>query len=124
MKLFPKLKDADFEKAWLKIDSNADGELSLQELAAYYGFNLSPSANRAGKAGDEEMTDEQILEALQLSATLADMQARPRAPTAPPVELAESTHSIDVVAYTRTHAPGHRRSRRSARRRRRRRRRG
>jgi len=75
MKLFPKLKDADFEKAWLKIDSNADGELSLHELAAHYGFNLSPSANRAGKGGDEEMTDEQILEALQLSATLADMQA-------------------------------------------------
>lgn len=73
MKLFPKLNNADFEKAWKTIDSNEDGNLSLQELAVYYGFNLSPSANRAGK-GTDEMTDEQILEALQLSATLAEMQ--------------------------------------------------
>ena len=80
-KLFPKLKDEDFDKAWLNIDGDGDGELSLQELASHYGFNLSPSANR--RSARESMSDEQILETLQLSATLADMQARPSAPTAP-----------------------------------------
>ena len=71
MKLFPKLTTADFEEVWAEIDADGDGNLSLQELARYYGFNLSPHAARRGSLG---MTDEQILEALQLSATLAEMQ--------------------------------------------------
>ena len=44
-----------------------DGELSLKELAAYYGVDL----NKAKNAPQEEMSDEKILEALQLQATLS-----------------------------------------------------
>jgi hypothetical protein len=62
-KIFPRLGADDFERAWKGIDQNGDGELSLRELADHYGFQLSPSGMRKG---DEEMTDEQILEALQM----------------------------------------------------------
>jgi len=74
MKLFPKLTATDFDVAWEKIDLDQSGTLSLNELATHYGFNLSPNAQRTG-AGDADMTDEQILEALQMATTLADMQA-------------------------------------------------
>ena len=33
LKLFPKLKDADFQEAWKKIDANGDGILTMDELA-------------------------------------------------------------------------------------------
>ena len=71
MKLFPKMKDADFEKVWIQIDTDGSNTLSMQELAVYYGFSLSPNAKRGG--GDANMSDDQILEALQLSAALAEM---------------------------------------------------
>ena len=51
----------------------------MSELAAYYGFNISPTTKRSGDAS--EMTDEQIMEALQLAATLEQLkeeQARAR----------------------------------------------
>ena len=57
------MTDADFEVAWKAIDLNKDGFLTLNELAAHYGYNLSPSAKRPG---DADMSDEQILEALQV----------------------------------------------------------
>eukprot|EP00908_Phaeocystis_cordata_P011086 Transcript_21927.p1 GENE.Transcript_21927~~Transcript_21927.p1 ORF type:complete len:387 (+),score=177.29 Transcript_21927:158-1318(+) len=76
MKLFPKLTDAEFEVAWKKIDKDGDGNLSMNELAEYYGFNLSPSGQRGGsRRGSEEMSDEQILEALQLQAALDELKA-------------------------------------------------
>ena len=74
MKLFPKLKKEEYDTVWEKIDKNRDGELSFDELAAHYGFKLSPAATRKGGGGGEEMTDEQILEALQMQAALADLQ--------------------------------------------------
>ncbi len=74
MKLFPKLTPEQFDKVWDEIDEDGDGNLSYEELAKYYGFNLSPSSKRSGGGGAAEMTDEQILEALQLSATLEEMQ--------------------------------------------------
>lgn len=46
MKLFPKLNRSDFEKVWNQIDTNGDGQLSFEELATYYGFNISPNAIR------------------------------------------------------------------------------
>jgi hypothetical protein len=72
MKLFPKLHRADFDKVWKEIDKDCSGTLSLPELASYYGFNLSPSAKRSGDQ-TANMTDEQIMEALQLSAALQEL---------------------------------------------------
>ena len=72
MKLFPKLHRADYDKVWKEIDKDCSGTLSLPELASYYGFNLSPSAKRAGDQ-TANMTDEQIMEALQLSAALQEL---------------------------------------------------
>jgi len=72
LKLFPKMTPADFEKAWVEIDTNGDGNLDMSELAAYYGFNISPTTKRSGDAS--EMTDEQIMEALQLAATLEQLK--------------------------------------------------
>ena len=69
MKLFPKLKDADFEEAWKKIDENGDGELSMEELATYYGFDLTANAMK-----EEEMDDAKILEMLQMQAALVEME--------------------------------------------------
>ena len=73
MKLFPRLKKAEYDAVWEKIDKNHDGELSFEELSAHYGFKLSPSGSRKGGSA-AEMTDEQILEALQMQAALADLQ--------------------------------------------------
>ena len=70
MKLFPKMTDPEFEETWKKIDLNGDGDLQFEELATYYGYSLSPSAKKAGQTGD--MSDEQILEALQMQALLFD----------------------------------------------------
>jgi len=72
MKLFPKLHRADYDRVWLEIDKDGSGTLSLPELAEYYGFNLSPSAKRKGDQ-TANMTDEQIMEALQLSAALQEL---------------------------------------------------
>ena len=71
MKLFPKLTEKEFEDIWAKIDINGDGNLQFEELAAYYGFSMSPTCRRSSKP-DENMTDEQILELLQLQAIVYD----------------------------------------------------
>ena len=60
-KMFPNITDEEFAKVWNKIDDDGNGTLSMQELAAYYGFNLEAETSA-------EMTDEQILEALQVRA--------------------------------------------------------
>jgi len=70
-KIFPKMSEQDFEGAWATIDRNGDGELSLRELADHYGYQLSPSGKRAG---DADMTDEQILEALQMQQAMEDLR--------------------------------------------------
>merc|ERR1740130_239658 len=70
--LFPKLHRADYDKVWKEIDKDCSGTLSLPELASYYGFNLSPSAKRSGDQM-ANMSDEQIMEALQLSAALQEL---------------------------------------------------
>mmetsp|Transcript_14004 Transcript_14004/g.29555 ORF Transcript_14004/g.29555 Transcript_14004/m.29555 type:complete len:358 (+) Transcript_14004:3-1076(+) len=72
MKLFPKMTLAQYDEVWKKIDLNGDGSLSVTELGAYYGFHLSPNGVRG--SSQEEMSDEQIMEALKLQSTLAEMQ--------------------------------------------------
>ena len=49
-KLFPRVTDAEFDKVWTKMDSNGDGILQFNELAAHYGYDLeSPSESRTRK---------------------------------------------------------------------------
>lgn len=55
--------EADFEVTWAAIDHNEDGQLSLEELARYYGFDLHANDNA-------NMSDEQILDLLALQAHL------------------------------------------------------
>jgi len=108
MKLFPKLHRADYEKVWKEIDKDESGTLSLPELAAYYGFNLSPSAKRAGDQ-TANMTDEQILEALQLSAALQEL-AEEKAQR----QKDKEQEDLDAVAAQLAAAQGGRRGRRAS----------
>ena len=103
MKLFPKLTRADFEKVWKDIDKDCSGTLSLPELAAYYGFNLSPSAKRAGDQ-TKDMTDEQIMEALQMSAALQEIAAEKEAR-----QKQKEQEELDAVAAQLAAAQGGRR---------------
>jgi len=109
MKLFPQLGQADFEKVWKQMDADGNGTLELNELCTYYGFHLSPNARRKGSA---DMTDEQILEALQLSATLAEMaqeqEERKKAKAAAEAKAAE-----DAAAEAEAQRRGTRRARRA-----------
>ena len=58
-KMFPNLTDEECDAQWTKIDADGDGTLTVLELAQYYGFNLDGETTA-------EMSDEQILEALQV----------------------------------------------------------
>lgn len=69
MKLFPKLTPDDFKEVWKQIDKDGDGNMSMDELAKYYGYDLNKKDEDQG-----EMSDEKILEALQLQAQLAEME--------------------------------------------------
>jgi len=75
-KLFPKVTDKDFNATWKKIDSSGDGVLQRKELAQYYGFSLDA---KGGAGADDEMTDVQILEALQMQTALAELQSQAEA---------------------------------------------
>lgn len=72
-KLFPKTTDKEFDALWAKIDQDSSGTLELKELAKYYGYDLDKLKD------DQEMSDEQILEALQMQAALAELQAQAEA---------------------------------------------
>jgi len=78
LKLFPKKKMSDFESLWAEIDENKDNELSIEELCKYFGFDMKKALEAKASnqnLGAEEMTDEQILEALQMQAALAELEA-------------------------------------------------
>ena len=70
MALKPETTPEEFTALWAKIDDDGSGELSVEELATYYGFSLDGSS---GDGTANEMTDEQILEALALNAKIAEM---------------------------------------------------
>lgn len=65
--MFPQVSHERFGAVWSAMDKDNDGNLTVQELAEYYGFNLATGAAN-------EMTDEQILETLQMQAAL-DIEA-------------------------------------------------
>ena len=104
MRLKKDLTDAQYDVLWKEqIDKNGDGELSVQELAAVFGFNLSPNAIRKGTAADD-MTDEQIMEALQMSAALQEIAAEKEAR-----QKQKEQEELDAVAAQLAAAQGGRR---------------
>jgi hypothetical protein len=70
MKLFPKISKDKYDEVWKTIDKNGDGDLSFNELSSHYGYDSTATEGK----GDAEMSDEQILEALQMQATLQELQ--------------------------------------------------
>ena len=58
-KMFPEMSQEEKEATWTKMDADGSGTLEVAELATYFGFNWD------GEAATE-MSDEQILEALQV----------------------------------------------------------
>tara|TARA_B110000046_G_C12910379_1_gene362569 strand:- start:561 stop:866 length:306 start_codon:yes stop_codon:yes gene_type:complete len=59
LKAFPETKDEEYETLWKKIDADGDGNLTVAELAKFYGFNVETGAAA-------EMDDEDILKMLQV----------------------------------------------------------
>ena len=75
---YKRLKDCDnaaFEAVWKEIDTNGDGNLTLNELCDYYGVDQGEAAS-ALKKFKKEMTDEKVVEALQLQSLLNEEQQR------------------------------------------------
>jgi len=66
-KIKPDATPEDYDKVWKKMDADGDGNLTVSELASYYGFDFDSDKN--------EMDDDQILEALKIQAQLDVMAA-------------------------------------------------
>lgn len=82
--LHPKTTDGEYDTIWNNIDVNKDGNLSAEELAHYFGFDY----NALGKDIEDHkarasMSDDQILEALQMHAALRDLENEARAKASP-----------------------------------------
>jgi len=80
-KLHPEVTDSEYDKVWNKIDANGDGNLQPEELASYFGFDFNNVRRSMNKADAEEkaiadLTDDQILEALQMEDALRELQAK------------------------------------------------
>jgi hypothetical protein len=74
---YKRLKSCDdeaFELAWRKIDANSDGVLSVDELCDYFGVPRSECATKLKE--QQRMSDDQILEALQLQSLLNEARAK------------------------------------------------
>ena len=74
-----KAKEAEdnYEDTWKKMDADGDGNLTVKELAKYFGFDFDSNNTM-------EMTDEQILEALQMQAALEELNDKPKKEEKPP----------------------------------------
>ena len=66
--------DAAFETVWKEIDKNGDGELTLNELCEYYGIDTKKCASALKQ--QKEMSDDKLLEALQLQSLLNDAKQK------------------------------------------------
>lgn len=69
-----RLTDAQFENEWVKIDTNGDGNLQMNELCDYYGVNVNDVENNVAER--RAMSDEKILELLQMQAELQEEKLR------------------------------------------------
>ena len=91
-RMYPKMSDPEFDSLWKVIDKNGDNNLSFDELCEHFGVDLA-EANDA-RIEQLSMTDEKILEALQLQAVL-DEEMKKR-------EEAEKTRKKTAAARRRT----------------------
>ena len=57
--------DADYDKVWAKIDIDGSGDLSIEELTKFFGFDND-------KETSEDMSEDQILAALSMQSHLFD----------------------------------------------------
>ena len=67
--MFPNMSTNELDAVWNKIDADGDGNLTTEELARFYGFSWDGDAAN-------EMTDEQILEALAMYSQMFDAKQR------------------------------------------------
>jgi len=73
-KMFPEMTQEEKDTVWTKMDADGSGTLEVAELATFFGFNWE------GEYANE-MTDEQILEALQMQSRLAELDMMKEAET-------------------------------------------
>lgn len=71
MRMNPAATERKFQEAWKAIDIDGDGSLTVEELARHFGYSWD------GESACE-MTDEQILEALQMHALLLENEEAKR----------------------------------------------
>ena len=71
------LDDAAFDAVWNKIDKDGDGNLSVSELCDFYGIDSGACASALQRERNREMTDDQLLEALQLQSLLCLLYTSP-----------------------------------------------
>ena len=64
-RIVPNATQEQYDEVWKKMDADGDGNLTVSELASFYGFDFDRDKN--------DMSDEQILEALQIKAQLDTM---------------------------------------------------
>lgn len=81
-KVHPTKNRDEFDTHWAEMDKNGDGQLSFEELATYYGYDIKKSTNNV-----QDMSDEQILETLRLQTVLAEVAAAES-----PTDLSASFH--------------------------------
>ena len=62
--------DEEYEKVWKSIDKDGNGILSVDELCSFFNVKLS-----GGKDSNVEMSDDDIMKALQMQAALAEAEA-------------------------------------------------
>ena len=72
MKMNKGTTDEEYEKVWKSIDKDGNGILSVDELCSFFNVKLSPGF---GKDSNVEMSDDDIMKALQMQAALAEAEA-------------------------------------------------
>jgi len=82
--LYPKTTDDEYDKIWKSIDDDGSGTLEQEELATYFGFKWDDLAkDLEDKKSMNEMSDDQILEALQMHQALRELEETSRINASP-----------------------------------------
>ena len=70
------LDDAAFDHVWSQIDGDGDGILTVGELCRYYKIDAGECSTALQRTRGQEMSDEKLLEALQLQSLLNEERQR------------------------------------------------
>ena len=68
LRIFPSTTEKQYEAVWAAVDSDRSGDVTIDELADFYGFRIGDDGELEETP---EMTDEQILQALAMAAELS-----------------------------------------------------